>query len=142
MSALPLAELEFLRGIFPKKTPEELNSAFAWVYERGRFGEEQSAKARENELAGLTGLDRDLVEIWFRGNPRPGGRQVVARLIADAVCLAFEDLGEPVTWGTWPDSNRPSTAFGMVVEDALDFHGSKADWRGVARDVWKRAKSK
>ena len=132
--------LRFLCRQFPETPEADICKAFAWVFEKGRFGTEEDANQRAQSLASLDPEVREQHEIWYRNNSRTGGRNVVAHLLADAVALGFEDLGFEIKFGVVSNGRGPSTAFGKVVEEALDFHGSNADWRRPTEATRKRAK--
>jgi hypothetical protein len=78
--------------------------------------------------------DATLHEIWHKNFPKTGGSDPADHIIADWVKLGFEDLGEKVTYGIRSDSGKggePSGRFGRVVQEALAWRKSMANWRRV-----------
>lgn len=62
-----------------------------------------------------------------------GGRRFDADTIAFGVGSLFEDLNLPITFGTMPTSDEPSTDFGKAVQFALQAFGIDSHWRNVAK---------
>jgi len=123
---------------------EELTtlSGDGWKAEAEEIVNDRSRKAKAVGIEALTADDPtpnsvadelsnylDCVEIWHRNHPKTGGKRVVADLIAQAVKDVFCNLGRRATFGQSPDGKSPSTSYGRVVEDVLDFHGDPTHWR-------------
>ncbi|WP_336042573.1 hypothetical protein [Pseudooceanicola nanhaiensis] len=138
----------FLVREFPEFDPVEVLSAFSWAFFEGSYQPTDSKKVWAKEVAALRRIERlkrengeepdddaDLIEIWHKSMPMTGGRDPADYVLADWVKMGFEDLGCPITYGvssTSGVSNAPSTRFGRVVEAALDYRRSAANWRRPA----------
>ena len=96
--------LRFLKAIFPDKSEAKLNAAFGWVYEKGRFGENESADDRRREMAELDRIQDDVANLQRSGNAKIV-RSVCNRLphhalkfLKSNVDIATADPTEIVYW--------------------------------------------
>lgn len=71
------------------------------------------------------------------GNARPGGRNPAAYKIAEGMRRLFRRLRKHITYGM-NDCGSPTTDFCRGIEHAIGAFGTRADWRGPAREAWEK----
>ena len=77
-------------------------------------------------------------DIWWKHNPRIGGRDEHAYNLAEAVAYIFKEMVEPVKAGTYKNAYGeilPSTKFGKVVRRAFEHHSISSSWISPHRSV-------
>lgn len=132
---------QFLLKEFSEFNSSDVQAAFDWAFFEGNYEPSEAKKFWEPRLnaqrkARLSKSDAEtleLEEIWLRSNPKTGGSDPADAILGDWVRMGFEDLGAKVSFGISADqTGQPSTRFGRVVEAALDWRRSSANWRRVA----------
>ncbi len=87
-------------------------------------------------LADVLAQDAVNLKEWSRTRIRKGGRNPAAYDVAELMRRVFRRQGRRITYGTEPNSDHPSTEFGIAVLHALGDFGIKAGWRGPAREAF------